>query len=194
MRQEQGQRLYNFIHEHHLVRCLELGFHHGVSSAYIAGAIQDMGEGELITIDLESARLLQPNITSVIDSCGLQEFVTYYYEHTSYNWRLMHFLESDGVHPFDFCYIDGGHTWHSTGFAFCLVAQLLKQGGWIVFDDLDWTHEDPTVANMPYTRAMSDEERRTRQIRKVYELLVLRDARFDSCFVEGPWAFARKRS
>ena len=42
---------------------------------------------------------------------------------------------------FDFCYIDGGHNWSDTGFAFFLVDRLLKSNGIIVFDDLDWTYD-----------------------------------------------------
>ena len=40
---------------------------------------------------------------------------------------------------FDFCFLDAGHTWDVTGFAFLLVDMLLKPGGMIVLDDLDWT-------------------------------------------------------
>lgn len=193
MRLEQGERIYDFIRDNRLWQCLELGFYHGVSSAYIGGALQENHRGSLITIDLDWARTLQPNIVRVIADCGLQEFVTYYFERTSYNWRLMQLLRDRPDQQFDFCYIDGGHTWYSTGFAFCLVSRLLKPGGWIIFDDLDWTHEDPEVREAAHVRAMPDEERRTPQIRMVYELLVMRDSAFDDCFIEGQWAFAHKR-
>jgi predicted O-methyltransferase YrrM len=193
MRLEQGEIIYDFIHYHHLSNCLELGFYHGVSSAYIAGAIQELGDGSLTTIDLQWARELQPNIHDVLISLGLEDLVTVYYEPTSYSWRLMKFLESGTQNEFDLCYIDGGHTWQSTGFAFFLVSRLLKPGGWIIFDDLDWTHRDPTVKGEQRIQEMPPEERGVPQVRKVYELLVKMDKDFCDFFVNRQWGFARKR-
>ena len=193
MRLEQGERIQEFIVANRLSHCLELGFYHGVSSAYIAGALKGTGRGHLVTIDLEDSQLLDPNIESVLRTLQLEEFVTWYYEPTSYNWRLMRLLQANAEPLFDFCYVDGGHTWCSTGFAFCLVSRLLKSGGWIVFDDLDWTHEDATVRDSQRVRSMPPDERTAPQVRMVYELLVKRDLSFENFAVEGQWAFAQKR-
>jgi predicted O-methyltransferase YrrM len=193
MRLEQGEKVFNLIQTNRLHKCLELGFYHGVSSAYIAGAIDQLGRGSLTTIDLKRARNLQPNIDEVLTRVGLKAWVEYYFEPTSYNWRLMKFLEEGLQGTFDFCYIDGGHTWYSTGFAFFLVAKLLRPGGWIIFDDLNWTHEGEAVRGTRRIKAMPAEERRTPQVRKVYELLVKSDPSFDLCFEEGSWGYARKR-
>jgi predicted O-methyltransferase YrrM len=193
MRLEEAEKVFNLIETHRLYKCLELGFYHGVSSAYIAGAIDQLGRGSLITIDLEWARNLRPNIDEVLTRVGLKAWVTCYFEPASYNWRLMRFLEEGLQGTFDFCYIDGGHSWYSTGFAFFLVAKLLRPGGWIIFDDLNWTHEGEAVREVPRVKAMPPEERLTPQVRKVYELLVKPDPSFDLCFEEGQWGYARKR-
>jgi predicted O-methyltransferase YrrM len=193
MRLSQGEHLFNFILERDLTNCLELGFYHGVSSAYIAGALHERGRGHLVTIDLEWARTLEPNIQATIGRLGLDDFVTYYYEPTSYHWRLMKLLRDSPETRFDLCYIDGGHTWSSTGFAFCLVSRLLRPGGWIIFDDLDWTHEDPAVRSTPRALAMPAEERTSAQVGLVYELLVMRDPEFTEFVIDGQWGFARKR-
>ena len=59
---------------------------------------------------------------------------------------LMRAIEAG--HKYDFCFIDGAHTWDTDGFAFCLVDRMLRPGGWIIFDDLNWTHaHSPTLAN-----------------------------------------------
>lgn len=194
MRLEQAEVLHSFLRSEGLQTCLELGFYHGVSTAYIAGALQELGRGSVTTIDLDYTRTLKPNITEILESLGLAHLVTYYFEATSYNWRLMKFLENGFQQTFDFCYIDGGHNWYSTGFAFCLVSRLLRPGGWIIFDDLDWTHEDETVRATPRVIAMPSEERTTPQIRKVYELLVRPDPDFDYFYEHGQWGYARKRS
>jgi predicted O-methyltransferase YrrM len=191
---EQGQRLFDFILSHKLVNCLELGFYHGVSSAYIAGALHEMGDGQLVTIDTVRAKQLKPNIEELIRGLGLEDFVTYYFEPSSYTWRLMKFLQDPDFEKFDFCYIDGGHTWDTTGFAYFLVSRLLKPGGWILFDDLNWTHQNPAVRNTPRVKAMAEDERSAAQVRLVYELLVKRDPQFTDFFTEGSWGYAKKQS
>src|SRR5229473_1255739 len=178
MRLDQAEQLFSFLRSYDLKTCLELGFYHGVSSAYIAGALQELGTGSLTTIDLEWARQLKPNIYEILTNLGLEETVTTYFEPVSYNWRLMKFLEVGMQNSFDFCYIDGGHNWYSTGFAFCLVGRLLRPGGWIIFDDLDWTHEDPTVRGSEWVSKIPVKERTTAQVRNVFELLVKTDPAF----------------
>jgi hypothetical protein len=37
--------------------------------------------------------------------------------------------------------------WFVDGLAFFLVHRLLKPGGWIIFDDLDWTHARRTLTS-----------------------------------------------
>jgi predicted O-methyltransferase YrrM len=189
----QGRRVHEFIVEHRLADCLELGFYHGVSSAYIAGAIDDLARGHLVTIDAEYARTLDPDITRVLARTGLARHVTHHFEPTSYTWRLMRLLEDDPTPRFDFCYLDGAHTWDDDGFAFFLVERLLRPGGWLLLDDLDWTFDNsPTLRATPRVQAMPPAQRTTPQVRKVYELLVKPHPRFDRFVEEGPWAFARK--
>src|SRR5216684_169136 len=66
MRLDQAEQLFSFLRSYDLKTCLELGFYHGVSSAYIAGALQELGTGSLTTIDLEWARQLKPNIYEIL--------------------------------------------------------------------------------------------------------------------------------
>jgi len=58
---------------------LELAFKHGVSTCYMAGALQEAGEGHITSIDLISVRNLEPNADQLIQRLGLREFVTLYY-------------------------------------------------------------------------------------------------------------------
>lgn len=193
MKLPQGEYLHDFITKHNLRECLELGFYHGVSSAYLAGAIQDLGSGTLTTIDLLRARDLRPNIEYVLASLGLAQYVEHYFEPASYTWRLMKFLEAGRHERYDFCYIDGGHTWDCTGFAFFLVTKLLKPGGWLLLDDLNWTIEvSKKLAALPWAMRLPLEQRQTPQVRNVYELLVKTDPQYGDFSVRGEWAFARK--
>ena len=185
---KQGCELTDFLHEKKLSRVLELGFYHGVSSCYFAAAMKASGGQPIVTIDLVSAKERQPNIEDLIERCGLEDYVDYYYEPTSYNWRLMKFIE-ENQRRFDFCYIDGGHDWYNTGFCFFLVDKLLQEGGWLLFDDLDWTMEH---IDQPWVQRRSAEERTTAQVRKVWELLVKQHPSYGAFREQGRWAFTQK--
>lgn len=189
---EQAGIFYDFITGNHLENCLELGCFHGVSTAYIAGALQDLGSGHLTTIDLTTAVQRTPNVDSVLRRVGLRQYVDVFLEPRSFNWRLMKFLEEDRYESFDLCYIDGGHTWYDTGFAYCLVERLLKPGGWIVFDDLHFTFRDSSNRDKPWVRRMPDEEQITPQISRVFELLVETDPHFGSFRRIGRFGFSQK--
>ena len=176
-------------------RLLELGFNHGVSSCYLAGALQEQGRGHLTTIDLTSARDRVPNIEQLLSSLGLESYVTIHYEPTSYLWRLMRMLEEDSSERFDFLYLDGAHDWFTDGFAFLLVDRLLLPGGLIVLDDLDWTfHRSLALPRTDRVRRMPEDERTTPQIRKVWELLVQTHPRYGDFEEQDGWALARKKA
>jgi predicted O-methyltransferase YrrM len=195
MKFSQAQRLQDLIVNNGIRDCLELGFYHGVSSAYIAEILKDQGGGHLTTIDLLTARDRQPNIDQILSHLGLKEYVTVFYEPRSYTWRLMKFLEAQSDPIYDFCYIDGGHSWDVSGFGFFLVEKLLRPGGWLLFDDLDWTYERMIgpEGKPAFMRRMPEEEISTRQVRKVWELLVKQHSSFHNTREEGPWGFAQKK-
>jgi predicted O-methyltransferase YrrM len=191
----QAQRLTECIRAEGLRDVLELGFAHGVSTCYLAGALESAGGGTLTTIDLTSARSRRPDLDELLGRCSFPRVrITAHHEPTSYTWRLMRFLEQDPPPRFDLCFLDGAHSWFIDGFAFFLVDRLLRPGGWIVFDDLHWTYESsPTLREMPWVRKMPADERQTPHIRQVFELLVRPHPGYDEFRLDGDWAWARKR-
>jgi predicted O-methyltransferase YrrM len=183
----------SLILEHHLYDILELGFCHGVSTCYFAAILDKISKGHITTIDLESVRSEKPGIESLLSDLGLQKYVTVIHEPTSYTWRLMKMLEEQLGPRFDFCYIDGAHDWFTDGFAFLLIDKLLRPGGWVVFDDIDWTFAtSPNLKNTPFVQKMPEDEKSTPQIRKVYELLVRTHPDYESFMIKNGRAFARK--
>jgi predicted O-methyltransferase YrrM len=194
MKLAHAEFMYDLVTSRKLSVGLELGFYHGVSTAYIAGALQDASEAwRLTTIDLLNARDRQPNIEEVLANVGLADRITVYFEPRSYTWRLMKLLEDGKYGKFDFCYIDGGHTWDNTGFGLSLVALLLKPGGWVVLDDLHWTpSSSPALRDRPSTSRLSGEELNTAAVEKVFELLVRRDSRFKNAFEWRGWGIAQR--
>ena len=195
MQLKEAERIDNLIKTFKLRNLLELGFYHGVSSCYMASSLKEIGGGHLTTIDLYRAKDFSPNVEELLDKCQLRDYVTVYYE-KSYNWRLMKLLQENPEPIFDFCYIDGAHDWYTDALAFSLVDKLLKPGGWIIFDDLNWTFaESPGLKDTDYVKNMPEEEKTTPQIKLIYDLLVKRNPNYCNFTIANNWwGIAQKKS
>jgi predicted O-methyltransferase YrrM len=175
MKLNRARYLRSFIREHKISSILELGFYHGKSAAFMAAILEEMGGGgHIVTMDQQSAKERTPRIEETLSSLNLQHRVTPVYAERSFTWELCKLLERKPRPQFDFCYIDGAHTWDGTGYAFFLVDLLLKPGGWVIFDDLDWSIAESAGAkkNPENFKQYSEEEKKALQVRKVWELLV----------------------
>lgn len=83
-----------------------------------------------------------------------------------------------------------------SGFGFLLVDRLLVPGGWVLFDDLDWTFSSmikPGVDTPPWLAQLTTDELETPQIRKVWELLVKPHPGYQEFCEDGQWGFAQKK-
>lgn len=196
MHQPQATLMRKFIIKHDLREILEIGFFHGKSSAYFAAILEDLGRGHLLTIDLWNAESREPNINDVLSTLGLSRRVTPVFAERSYTWELAKLIQADPRPRFDLCYFDGGHTWDATGFGFALVDMLLKPGGWIIFDDMEWTIDSAmrNRDNMPRPwRACSPDERATPAVKLVFDTLVPHLRYTDRRTMnDGRWGVARK--
>jgi predicted O-methyltransferase YrrM len=186
---ERGRQLFEWVREHRPQSCLELGFAHGVSTVYVATALEANGSGRLTSVDNRSAVEREPSAAELLRRAGLEHRVNLVYEATTYNWFLHRTLRehhSDGrVEPlYDFCFIDGAHTWVDDGFAFFLVDRLLRPGGWILFDDLPWKLDERS--------GVPEEERALAQVREVFDLLVATHPLYDRLESDGDWGWAHK--
>jgi predicted O-methyltransferase YrrM len=196
MTSKQGKQVYEHILQNKPERILELGFAHGTSSCYMAAALDELGgDRKLLTIDREQARKREPNIIDLLERCGLARWVDAVFAETSYTWELMQMLDQSQQPRFDFVYIDGAHMWDPDGFAFLLVDRLLKPGGWVLFDDLNWTlSSSPSMKVQPWVLALPEDQRTTPQIRKVFELLVKTHPAYTDFIDREGWGWAHKRA
>jgi predicted O-methyltransferase YrrM len=194
---ERGRLLYDFIMETRPGRILELGFAHGTSACYMAAALDELGSGDILTIDNQEAKKRSPDINELITRTGLGSRIRPVFAQRSYTWELLKLLEahtSEGrtEAQFDFVFIDGGHTWDSDGFSFLLADRLLRPGGWVLFDDMTWT---PAMCEgEPWVQAMPEEERNVAQVEKVFQLLVVPNPAYQDFSYDGVWGWARKKS
>ncbi|MEY8837836.1 class I SAM-dependent methyltransferase [Cribrihabitans sp. XS_ASV171] len=162
--------LRGIVTEHGAREILEIGFYQGKSSLYIGAILEDLGAGRLVTIDKATARRHDPNILDLLEATGLGHRVEPRFAHRSYTWEMQRMIAESPRPQFDLCYFDGGHQWDGTGFGVLLVDMLLKPGGILVLDDMNWS-----MARSAYHRArpgsvagFSEDERAAQTVRLVW--------------------------
>jgi predicted O-methyltransferase YrrM len=191
MTPERGEQIHEFIRKHRPSSCLELGFANGLGALYIGSALEANGVGTLTSVDRRRARNRRPSAHDLIEAAGLTGRVSLVYEETSYTWFLHDTLRAQltaegEIEPcYDFVFLDGAHTWDVDALAFALVDRLLVPGGWMLFDDLDWTL-DHRWARVPVR------QRSLAQVGEIWELLVVTDPGYDVLRSDGQWGWARK--
>ncbi len=112
----------------------------------------------------------------------------FYYGNTtkyfdSYNWALNKLINSqNGMPLFDYCFLDGAHTFAIDALSFFLCDRLLKIGGYIDFDDYNWRLRGSSLdpAKTPITADQYTEEQiDAYQVRLIVDNLVRRDTRYE---------------
>lgn len=192
MRRPAGRKIYDHVIRTDARRVLELGAFHGVSTCYLAAAVDELGSGRVVTMDRVESERLEPNVFDLLEQTGLRDRVDVILAKRSFTWELKRLLEEEERPQFDFVFLDAGHVWDVTGFAFFLVDLLLAPGGWLLFDDLNWSYAtSPSLREKASTLAIPKEEREARQVRAVFELLVERHGAY-ATHVDGNWGWAQK--
>jgi predicted O-methyltransferase YrrM len=198
---DEGWELFRHVTGAKPEYCLELGHAHGVSSIYIAGALEANGAGRLDTVDLDASAGRAPNIETLLAGSGLEHRVGIHREKSSYTWFLKNKIEqqSEGgvcVPCYDFCFIDGPKNWTIDGLAFFLVDKLLRPGGWILFDDYGWSHAKHAgreATDGITLRGLSEQEISEPHIEKIFKLLVMQHGAYSNFLLQdGWWAWAQK--
>ncbi len=189
----QGRAVYDFVVRERPAQVLELGFASGVSTCYLAAALEEVGDtGRVVTVDIPDALTRSPDIHQLLEQTGLAHLVDIRIDPTSYTWELKRMLEQPVRPSFDFVFLDGAHTWDVDALAFLLVDGLVAPGGWVLFDDLDWTLAgSPSMAAVDWVQALPVERQKAQQVRAVVELLV-RSGDYDEVIERDGWAWARK--
>jgi predicted O-methyltransferase YrrM len=192
---DKGRIFYEFVLENAPQEILELGFAHGVSTCYMAAALDEIGSGRIFTIDKLNAADRDPDVNMLSIRLGLSKYIEPVFAPTSFTWEMRRMLAESDKPRFDFVFQDGGHTWDVAGFSFFLIDRLLRPGGWVVFDDLKWTLESSSLASKPRVRDLPDDERKAAQVGDVFDLLVRRHPDYLENHTNhgGTLGWARKR-
>jgi predicted O-methyltransferase YrrM len=192
----QGRLVYDHIRATGSQDVLELGTAHGVGSAYMAAA-----GARVTTVDFAGASY-DPSPEQVLERAGVRDRVTVVQEFSSYTWwlkeRIQERTDAHGnVEPlFDFVYLDGAKNWTIDGLAVVLVEKLLRPGGWLLIDDLEWTYADDPgreATDGIVHRDLSERERTEPHLRAVFDLIVAQHPAFTELRRQDEWwGWARK--
>ena len=191
---ESGRVLYDWIIDNKIESILEIGFHHGVSTCYMAAALDELGRGQIVTLDHRRSRTKDPNLPELLDEFGLADYVTPVFSERSYTWELYKLLATDPRPTFEFCFHDADHTWDTTALAFFCMDKMLAPGGWMLFDDYGWTIQSSESAMGQPRGKWPEEERRTPAVDEVFRLLILERPEYDNFELtqNGRWAWVQK--
>lgn len=200
-----AQRLYNLILSENIDNILELGFAHGTATCHMAAALEEKNAKGLVTaVDLiEKKDHYKPPIEELLRITNLENRVRVVREQTGYVWFLHEEIAentNDGMcNPiYDLCIIDGPKNWAIDGAAFFMADKLLKTGGWLIFDDYNWTYDAAdkrrTQTDGITHRQLSDRERTIPHIKEVFELLVMQHPGYGQFEIlpDSDWAIAQK--
>lgn len=113
---------------------------------------------------------------------NVQLFGNSYKIRDSYNWSLIKLLKKHSEPIFDYVFLDGAHTWDVDALTFFLIDRLLKIGGYIDFDDYDWTlAKSPTLnpKTFPLTEKFYTQEQiNAPHVKFIVDLLVKSNNRY----------------
>lgn len=196
---ESGKILYDFVLEAKPERILEIGFFHGKSTHFMAAALDELGRGQITSIDLEEVRSCTPSILDLGKSSGLGKYINPIFSPVGSQWELRSLIRdntSEGrcTPIYDLCFIDAYHSWEKAGMDFFLSDKLLKPGGWMLFDDLAWSFSSsPSWRMRPETQAMPQEFRDAPQVGEVFELLAKQHPDYENFSISNNWGWAQKK-
>lgn len=158
----------------------EVGIYKGHTSIEIADILN--GEGELHLFDYHDR---VQEVAEAINAKGHNNVKTFgcsYKTLDSYNWPLAKLLRENEKPIYDYVFIDGAHTFAVDALAFVIADRLLKVGGYMDFDDYDWTLNSSPTLNpgvFPITGKMyTDEQIKSRQVKMVIDLFVRRSENY----------------
>ena len=101
----------------------------------------------------------------------------------SYNWNLSNMIfqmrerGEDGM--FDAVYLDGSHTFIHDGLAVCLLKELIKDGGFLILDDVFWAFQSPWRQGYGFGK-LTKEQLNDYQVLRVRKLFLDNDPNFQA--------------
>lgn len=129
--QKEGKFLFDIIQQHGCSKTLEVGCAMGISSLYICAALEGKENASHTIIDpMQTTDWHSLGITQ-LDKAGVG---FYHLVEEPSEYALPRMAESG--EKYDFCFIDGWHTFDHTLIDFFYIDRLLNEGGIVAIDDI----------------------------------------------------------
>uniref|UniRef100_UPI00404B88D5 class I SAM-dependent methyltransferase n=1 Tax=Gelidibacter sp. TaxID=2018083 RepID=UPI00404B88D5 len=201
-----AKALYDFIIKNKPKHILELGIAHGTASCYMAAALEEIGGGSLTCVDLKEVEtVFKPSIEQQLQVLGLSHYVELHRMTSGYNWFLHNDIKSSSKNEqqickpkYDLIIIDGPKNWTIDSSSFFLCDKLLKENGWIIWDDYKWTYaranQRKDATDGISHRSLSEEELVIPHIKEIFELLVMQHPNYGNFIIQedSDWVWANK--
>ena len=101
----------------------------------------------------------------------------------SYNWSLSNMIfemrERHEAGIFDAVYLDGAHNFIHDGLAVCLLKELIKDGGYLILDDLFWSYAESSTVREWGLQRFTKEQTEDYQIFRVQEIFLTHDPNWE---------------
>jgi predicted O-methyltransferase YrrM len=131
--QAEGQALYELLLRENLERTLEIGLGNGLSCLFFCQAHEVRGRGQHTAIDpWQSARFKSVGLLNV-QRAGLDGRLRFL---EGFSHEVLPRLAAQRE-VIDFAFIDGRHVFDYVLVDFFYIDQLLREGGYLAFDDLE---------------------------------------------------------
>jgi len=131
---DSGEYLYSLARKAEAHRTLEVGLAFGGSALFLCRALAENGGGTHTAIDPHQTRRYEGAGIANVEAAGFGESFRCI-EAKSY-MALPEILDAEGPGSYDLIFIDGNHTFDYTLVDFFYADQLVRVGGYVVFDDL----------------------------------------------------------
>jgi predicted O-methyltransferase YrrM len=152
----------------------EIGVYQGHTSVEIAKLLPE--DGALHLFDYEDLVQEVAERCRAVARCPVFAHSNSRQVKDSYNWSLMRLLKQNDAPMFDYVFIDGAHTWDADALSFLLADRMLVPGGYVDFDDYDWTIAGSKAMQEfePIKGWYTEQQTQTKQVALVVELLAKR--------------------
>lgn len=103
--------------------------------------------------------------------------------YSGYHFEIADAILQKKLPLFDVCYLDGGHVFHLDAPTTCLIKELCKINGYIIFDDYNWSLKFSPTLN-PQVRKKTlieydDNQINKKHIKMICQLFMDTDIRFE---------------
>lgn len=165
------------------VRIAEIGVDRGATTHEVAKLLRPGDVYDLF--DRDDCTLFQ-NLPVLINysQCQINIYGNTRKMFDSYAWSLAKvsmdaYAEGKRGGLWDAIYLDGAHTFAVDGPATCILKEMVKAGGYLVFDGVKWSLASSPTMNTPAVKKLyTDEEMDTSHVEMIVDLFMRTDFRF----------------